>query len=679
MSPDAWSTSNRRYPPTKGRPGPRDPHYTPYVVDFIQAFDHTSQLAKYGRTFDSAALACGSQMGKTDATLDIVGWGLAQRPAPMMYLGPTEDFVKNEFEPRLVEMLTGTPDLSARLAIGKKSKIDRKVIGGVPLQLAWAGSAARVAGMAAKVVLVDELDRMSNSVKGEGDPWTLTEARGFSYRDRMRGAISTPLVGTCDTIVDEASGLEMWKRMEVEDVQSAIWRLWQSGTMHHFCWKCPHCQQYFVPRFKQLRWPENATPAHARRTAWLECPRCEGEIFEHHKPAMNATGRYVAPGQSVDADGVVTGPLPETTTLSFWVSGLCSPFVTFGERSGSFLTAKLSGEQDKIQAVMNTGFGELHAPGGGDVAEWQQVKALSEPYPYRLGQVPQPVRFLTAGVDVQANRLVYAIRGWGAGATSWLIQKGEVWGATTEDGVWTEMAELLTTTYGGLPIRMTCVDSGFRPGKPINVPVNKVYEFVRRYRGRMHPTKGKATAPKPIQLSRIETRPDGKQKPYGLDLLWLDSDHWKRWVHERILWPPSQPGAWYLPGDIDDDYCKQIVSEARVKSPSGVPTWVARSRNNHFLDCEALAAAAGYGLLNAHRLAVKSPEPETETPPADESMAASPEVGTDNAVARPDVPPSASLPRPAVVQPPAAMPVSKPVAARPSRRPDPAAIARMFR
>ncbi|MFM2422574.1 MAG: hypothetical protein RL291_1104 [Pseudomonadota bacterium] len=673
MSPEVWAKTNRRYPPTKDRPGPRDPHYTPYVVDYLRAFDVTQQLSAYGRSFDAAVLACGSQMGKTDAVLDIFGHGLAQRPAPMMYLGPTEDFVKNEFEPRLVEMLTGTPDLSTRLATGKKSKIDRKVVGGVPLQLAWAGSAARVAGMAAKVVLVDELDRMAASVKGEGDPWTLTEARGFSFRDRMRGAISTPLVGTCDTIIDEVSGLELWKRMEVEDIQSAIWRLWQGGTMHHWTWCCPHCRTYFVPRFKQLRWPENATSAAALKDAWVECPHCEGEIREHHKPAMNATGRYVAPGQTVDADGVVTGPLPETMTLSFWVSGLASPFITFGQRAASYLTAKLSGERDKLQAVLNTGFGELYAPGGGDVAEWQQVKALSEPYPYKMREVPQPVRFLTAGVDVQGNRVVYVVRGWGPNATSWLVDRGEIWGATTEDGVWAELGTLLSSYYGGLPVRMTCVDSGFRPGKPFNVPQNKVYEFVRRFRGRMHPTKGKRTAAKPIQVSRIETKPDGKARSYGLDLLWLDSDHWKSWVHERLLWPASQPGAWYLPSDIDDDYCKQIVSEARVKSPTGAPEWIARSRNNHFLDCEALAAAAGYGLLNAHRLAVKASQDDT-LPLSPEVAVVVPEVGAEAAVARAPAPLTATSPRPA------AQPIVAQLSAAPKKpRVTGSALARMFR
>jgi hypothetical protein len=52
---------------------------------------------------------------------------------------------------------------------------------------------------------------------------------------------------------------------------------------------------------------------------------------------------------------------------------------------------------------------------------------------------------------------------------------------------------------------------------------------------------------------------------------------------------------------VDDDYCHQLVSEARLKQPTGRVEWVQRSRDNHFLDCEAMQAAAGY-LLNVQRI-----------------------------------------------------------------------------
>lgn len=106
----------------------------------------------------------------------------------------------------------------------------------------------------------------------------------------------------------------------------------------------------------------------------------------------------------------------------------------------------------------------------------------------------------------------------------------------------------------------------------------------------------------PLITSKIEVNRAGKASKYGLELLRLDTDHWKSWVHERIRWPADQLGAWHLPRDVDDDFCMQIVSEARVKLPSGRAQWVQKSRDNHYLDCEAQQAAAGY-LLNVQRLA----------------------------------------------------------------------------
>lgn len=601
-TPDEWARKNRVYKPSAGIPGPRDPGLTPYLVPFARAFDVVAQLAEYGISYDALALACGSQMGKTDTVLDVIGCTLDQRPAPIMYVGPNKDFLHKEIEPRLTEMLIQAPRLKERLAVGKRNTKFRKIVGGVPVVLAWAGSNTSLRGMAAKIAIVDELDAMASSIQGNGDPFTLIEARGFSFRDRIRAAISTPLKGSVDVVRDEASGLEFWQPMPTEDIESPIWRLWQSGTRHHYVWPCPECADFFVPRFKQLRWnkwPELCSAAEAKRSAYIECPHCGGVIEESHKRDLNARAHFVAPGQTIGQDGKISGEPPETTTLSFWVSGLCSPMVTIGERAAQYVAAKLTGEQDKIQSAINTGFGECFAPGGGDVPEWEEVAALKRPY--QKLEAPPGVRLLTLAVDVQKNRLYYTIRGWGANASSWLVDFGELFGPTTEQEVWDQLADLLHRPIAGMVIRKALIDSGFRPGKPINLPQNKVYAFCRRFPRLAIPTKGRATQDKPLILSKPDVKASGEVKKYGLDLLWLDTDHFKSWVHERIRWEPERPGAWLLPEDTTDDYCKQIVSEARVRKPSGAPEWIARSRNNHYLDCEALQAAAAH-LLNVHLL-----------------------------------------------------------------------------
>lgn len=537
-----------------------------------------------------------AQSGKTATVLDIIGERLDNRPAPILYVGPNKEFLTDQFEPRVEDMFRQSESLGSKVIGGLESKEQKKTlkrVAGVRLRLAHAGSSAALKSDAAALALVDEYDEMMRNIRGQGDPLGLVEARGDTYVDFQVGVTSTPTLGMVEIMHDEASGLDFWKVGEDDDITSPIWRLWQEGTRHHFCWPCPHCGEYFVPRSKQLRYPESATPSQALANSWLECPHCSGEIREEHKAECNRLGAFIAPGETIDKDGVITGAPPETTTLSFWISGFCSPFKTIGERAERYLRALASGEQDKIQTAVNAGFGELYLAGGGEVPEWQEVVKMRETYARRI---PDGVLYLVAAVDVQGNRLPYVIRGFGAHGTSWLIEHGYIWGSTKDEEVWDKLSEKLTTPIEGKMIKIAFVDSGFRPGKKESVPSHRVYEFASKHKRFVYATKGSST---PMQRPIVETAIEiggtlGRPKKFGLHLLRLDADHWKAVVHERLSFDRDAPGALHFSDAADDDYCQQLVAEARVKGPSGRWLWVARYRENHFLDCEAMAAAAAW-------------------------------------------------------------------------------------
>jgi len=251
------------------------------------------------------------------------------------------------------------------------------------------------------------------------------------------------------------------------------------------------------------------------------------------------------------------------------------------------------------------------------VDEYDEMLANVKGQPYRMKEVPNGVLRLGMGVDVQKLSLYYTIRGFGSRGRSWLIDRGQLFGPTDDDEVWNALADLMLTPIAGLQIERVFIDSGFRPNKPDGGDEHKVYEFTRRYPWLVSPTKGRATMSPPYRVSKIEVTSKGKQASYSINLVWLSTDFFKSLLVSRIRTPLDQPGSFIVPDDIDEDYAKQLVSEVRVvDTATGKPQWVQRSRQNHYLDCEALAMAIGYS-LNVQRIPEGMLRERSETALAD--------------------------------------------------------------
>jgi phage terminase large subunit GpA-like protein len=593
-------------------PGPRDPTLTPYMVPWSAAV----HSGRYRRV----VAVTSAQSGKTDAMLDVIGARLDQRPAPIIYVGPTKEFLTDQFEPRLMSLLDDAETLKNKVVRGRRMKKTLKMVAGVRIRLAHAGSSSALKSDPAALALIDEFDEMMANVKGQGDVLGLVEARGETYADFVTAVTSTPSRGLVDIEVDHASGLEFWALGGNDDLESPIWKLWQYGTRHHWTWPCRHCNEYFVPRFRQLRWPKDASPAEAKREAVLVCPRCGGIHGETDKAWMNSRGAMVAPGQSVRLENdapVVAGDPADSATLSMWTSGLASPFVTWGQRAETYVTAQLSGDNDRIQTAMNASFGECYSlTASGDVPEWQEI--MERRMPYRAREIPDGALRLVMGVDVQKFSLIYVIRAFGSRGTSWLIDYGELHGPTDDDDVWNALADLMLEPVAGMHVERAFIDSGFRPDKPDQGNEHKVYEFCRRYSWLCSPTKGRDVQSQPYRVSKIEVKPDGKRAKYSINLVTLSTDFFKSLVISRIRTPREQPGAFHVHDGVDEDYCKQLVSEARIVV-EGKPKWIRRARANHFLDCEALCAAIGYA-LNVQRIPERAERESAAAPQDDRSQ-----------------------------------------------------------
>jgi phage terminase large subunit GpA-like protein len=66
---------------------------------------------------------------------------------------------------------------------------------------------------------------------------------------------------------------------------------------------------------------------------------------------------------------------------------------------------------------------------------------------YPAGEVPKGAVILTAGVDVQDNRVAVGLYAWGAGEECWLISHTEIYGDPAGQKLWEQVDDLLLRDY----------------------------------------------------------------------------------------------------------------------------------------------------------------------------------------------------------------------------------------
>lgn len=521
----------------------------------------------------------GSQMGKTEILLNVLGHRMQDGPfGPVLYIAPTEKLARSMSNDRVDKLLRSVPELWERTEKGQRYGTTEKWVSGQRLGFAWAGSPTELASHPVRLVLTDERDRMDADVKGEGDPYEIADARLSNYTNGLHLVASTPTL----------------------EGASPTWSLFESGTMCMWAYPCRHCGEWFVPRLRLLQWADGAGPAEAQRSARLACPHCGGLHEPRERARLNSEGKFIAhrKPESDGAEYIALSEWPENTTASFWVSGLARFKRDWGDLAARYVRAAHSKSQQRLQAVVNTQFGELYRIRG-DAPDWQLVANLREGYaPWTL---PEGVQLITAGVDVQKAGFWFVVRGWGHNLESWGLAHGFIAGETEFDGVWLLLRQQLARTFEGVPIARTLIDSGYKPGDTFKRPEHQVYVWCRRQFGRWLPSKGKDQAARPWWISKIDPTIDGQKLVGGLDLVWIDTDYVKTWIHDRIRWPEGEAGGFHLHAETDDDYCKQLVSEELIVTPSGARKWRRTRIANHLLDAEGNAFAAAL-TLSVHRL-----------------------------------------------------------------------------
>lgn len=532
-----------------GEPGRWSTARTPYLRAIMDDLSVTSPVQR-------VVLMFGAQLGKTEVGLNWIGYVMDHAPAPMLLVVPTLDVRKRWVRQRLDPLLLETPAL--RKIINARSKRDAgnaediKDFPGGMLVIGGANSPASLASMPIRFVLCDEVERFPWEVgkgdKAEGDPLGLIDQRTKTFPRRKVLLVSTPTI--------------KGGRIDTE---------YAASDQREFHVPCPHCGEYQVLRWRHDDGSLGVIHSDTTDAVWYACRANGCRIEEHHKPQMLAGGRWIARH-------------PERKVRGYHINGLYSPIglgFTWRELWDEWQDAQ--GDTAKLKRFINTTLGEVWEEQGDSVDSLALITRL-EDYPDDPIRT-LPIRAVTAGVDVQKDRIEVSIVGWGPGEEAWLLDHVICDGDTAQPQVWEELDEVLAEHR----VHRAGIDAGYN--------TSMVYAFVQR-RSWCTALKGVSGMGRPLiederkrrQRLRQRRRKGVAPEPVGVD-------QGKAIIYARLKQVNPGPGFVHFPRHpaFDDEYFAQLAAEKLVtKVRNGRPfqEWVQSRPRNEALDCFNYALAA---------------------------------------------------------------------------------------
>ncbi len=504
----------------------------------------------------------GTQLAFTELGNNWLGFLIDHAPGPILAVQPTTQMAKRFSRQRIDDLVAETPALrskvkKARARDSGNTVLSKEFPGGI-LVMTGANSAVGLRSMPARYLFLDEAEAYPADLDDEGDPVDLAIARTatFSWRRKVYMPSSPKL-----------------------KLGSRITRYYAMSDQRRYFVPCPHCGEYQDLEFERLRW----APGAPQSVAYV-CRGCERPIAEHHKPRMLGAGQWRATVTPADR-----------TIVGFHISSLYSPvgWLSWEEIARKWEAAQADDSLKKT--FFNTILGEAWDEPG-EAPEWERLYDRREPYP--IARVQPGVLLITAGVDVQGNRLEVEIVGWGPGQTSWSLGYRVLEGDPGQDQVWRDLDELIAQGVEDeeerhWQIDMLAIDSGFQ--------TQRVYAWARR-RERVMVIKGSnnrgaiaISGPKPVDL-KIGQR----TYKHALTIRIIGTRVLKEeWYRLLRLEPPREAGKPFPPGyvhvpEYGPEWFKGATAEKRVRSEApGRETddWV-KTGPNEPLDCRVYAMAA---------------------------------------------------------------------------------------
>ncbi len=574
LSVSEWSDRHRMLSSkASSEPGRWRTSRTPYLKEIMDCLSPTSAVERV--VFMKAA-----QLGATEMGSNWIGYVIHHAPGPMMAVWPTVEMAKRNSKQRIDPLIEESPILKELIAPARSRDSGNTILakefrGGV-LVMTGANSAVGLRSMPVRYLFLDEVDGYPLDVDGEGNAVALAEARTRTFARRKIFIVSTPTIAGVSTIERE----------------------YEASDQRRFFVPCPHCGHRQWLRFEQLRWERNETGTCPETAAYV-CESCEVPIPEHHKTWMLEHGEWRAM-----ADGA-------SRTAGFHLSSLYSPI---GWRSWKDIAmaweraiSKESGSSAEIKTFKNTELGETWVEEG-EAPDWQRLLERREDY--RIGTVPVGGLLLTAGADVQKDRIEVSVWAFGRGKESWLVEHRVLMGDTARNEVWQSLAAVLRETWTHetgcqLSLVRLALDTGFA--------TQEAYAFVRSVRdARLMAVKGVARGAALVGTpTAVDATTGGKKLRRGIKVFSVAGGIAKLEFYNNLRKSPEvaedgvtiryPTGFVHLP-KVDAEYLQQLCAEQLVtrrdRNGFAIREWQKMRERNEALDCSvyARAAAAASGL-----------------------------------------------------------------------------------
>ena len=545
IAPSTFAEEQIILPPESPIPGPL--RLAPYQKEPIDALADDN--------IHTVILMWSSQVGKSTIVNAMMAHGMANDPGPMLHVSPTDKtgiaFVKEKLDPLIasspvLRAVVGTGLGKRKGSTGGQDSIDAKSFPGGQLSFASSFIAEELRARSIRYLFLDEVDAYALNVSGEGDPIALAVKRTKPFEGKRRKivGVSTP----------------------TRKVGSRINQLFLRGDQRRFVVTCPDCGASGPISFDNLKW-EEGKPS----TAHLVCDECGVVQDEATRRGMIEGGKWVP--TATGAPGIRSYHLDELTSL----------FSTLASVAEQFEAAKTP---EQKQVFYNTTLAQVYDAGTEvelNSSELQQ-QAVSIVQPYSADVV-----FVTAGVDVQDDRLEVTYLAHHADGTHSVLNHLKLSGDPTGNAVWQELDRALGASFplangGVLNISATAVDTNYN--------VERALAFVGAQRAKARrtvPIIGKGGFERdPVSWGR-RVRGQTQRLIVGASVI-------KREVQRRLARHDEELPVIRLPDHLPPEYFRGLAAEElRARSVKGFTVYEYHRtfKQNEPLDCLVYAMAVG--------------------------------------------------------------------------------------